>query len=240
MTLALALLLAALLVVVVKNREIWFSSDSDSATDDTTVWVPSHSAQTPVAGAPAVKPKPHVAVKASAQPAAAQAAVVSTTRTVLQPLGIEVVAGGAHQSIRPVSNTVKVEMMSDSTSPATRDWTPATNAADRTRLASEQTRVSEPTSYPLLAQQMKVQGSVLLQVLIAADGSIRDLQVLKGPAILASAARDAVRQWRFKPYMQNGHAVETSANVTVNFTINVLDKATREQLGPVALATSGE
>jgi TonB family protein len=242
MLLALLLLLTALLVVVVKNREIWFGSDDDAIADETPAWIPGHVVPTPAVSttAPIAQANPHVAVKAPTQPAVAGAAVVATTRTVLQPLGIEVVAGGAHQAVHAVSNSVKVEMLSDSTGPATQEWSLATNAADRTRLASTQALVSPESSYPLLAQQMKVQGSVLLQVLIGADGAIRDLRVLNGPAILASAARDAVRQWRFKPYMQNGHAVETSANVTVNFTINVLDKATRDQLGPVALATSGE
>jgi protein TonB len=44
--------------------------------------------------------------------------------------------------------------------------------------------------------------------------------VLSGPAILAPAAREAVRQWRFKPYLQNGRAVETQAEITVNFLIS--------------------
>jgi hypothetical protein len=47
--------------------------------------------------------------------------------------------------------------------------------------------------------------------------------VLSGPAILASAAQQAVREWRFKPVLQNGSAVETKARITVNFTIKVAD-----------------
>jgi protein TonB len=77
-------------------------------------------------------------------------------------------------------------------------------------------------SYPMLARQMKVQGAVILQALISADGTIQDLKVLSGPAILASAAQEAVRQWRFKPYLQNGVPVETEAKITVNFTISTL------------------
>jgi hypothetical protein len=49
--------------------------------------------------------------------------------------------------------------------------------------------------------------------------------VISGPPILASAARQAVREWKFKPYLQNGHAVETLATITVNLTINVLDNS---------------
>jgi len=244
MSLALVLLLAAMLVVVVKNRELWFGPDDASAVDDTPAWIPSKAVQASSAAVAETK-KPHVSPKASTptKPPVEGATVFAATRTVLPPLGIEVVAGEANRPVRAVSNSVKVEMMPSSAAIATSEWGPATNAADRTRLASEQapaTPQAVQTSYPLLAQQMKVQGSVLLQVLIGADGGIRDLRVLSGPAILASAARNAVSQWRFKPYLQNGHPVETSANVTVNFTIKVLDKASHDQLSPVALATSGE
>jgi hypothetical protein len=49
--------------------------------------------------------------------------------------------------------------------------------------------------------------------------------VVSGPAILASAAQDAVREWHFKPVLQNGSAVETKARITVNFTIKVADSS---------------
>jgi TonB family protein len=103
-------------------------------------------------------------------------------------------------------------------------------AAGVTRNASENVQMSADTSeivshsvrpgYPLLARQMKVQGSVILQALINRDGSIQDLHVLAGPPILASAAQEAVRQWRFKPHFQGAEPVETQAKITVNFTIS--------------------
>ena len=80
-------------------------------------------------------------------------------------------------------------------------------------------RPVEPT-YPLLAKQMKVQGAVVLQALIGKEGDIQDLHVLSGPAILSAAAREAVKQWRFRPYLQSGQPVETEARITVNFTIS--------------------
>ena len=98
----------------------------------------------------------------------------------------------------------------------------STNAAERVRLSPDAVQVvqhSVQPDYPLLAKEMKVQGSVVLQALIGKDGNIQDLHVLSGPAILSEAARQAVKQWRFRPYMQNGEAVETEARVTVNFTI---------------------
>jgi periplasmic protein TonB len=74
--------------------------------------------------------------------------------------------------------------------------------------------------YPLLARQMKVQGSVILQALISRDGLIQGLRVVSGPPILANAAEEAVKQWHFKPHYQGVEAVETQAKITVNFTIS--------------------
>jgi protein TonB len=73
---------------------------------------------------------------------------------------------------------------------------------------------------------MRVQGSVVLQAIVGADGNIEDLRVLSGPSILNAAAQQAVRQWRFKPYLQNGQPVETKARIVVNFSIRVADDAT--------------
>lgn len=70
---------------------------------------------------------------------------------------------------------------------------------------------------------MRVQGSVVLQAVVGTDGNIEDLRVISGPAILATAAQQAVRQWRFKPYLQNGQPVETKARITVNFSIGISD-----------------
>jgi protein TonB len=99
----------------------------------------------------------------------------------------------------------------------------ATNAGERVRLSPDTTQAVErpvEPSYPMLAKQMKVQGSVVLQALIGREGGIQDLRVLSGPAILSTAAMDAVRQWRFRPYYQSGQAIETEARITVNFTIS--------------------
>jgi len=151
---------------------------------------------------------------------------------------VEVVAGDEHRTLPPGNSSVKLDLepkrppsstaaaQSASTeSPATTtdDAGPATNATERVRLSADTTQaVSRPVNpdYPLLARQMKVQGAVMLQALIGNDGIIQDLRVVSGPAILAEAARQAVKQWRFKPYLQAGQPVETQARITVNFTIS--------------------
>jgi protein TonB len=97
------------------------------------------------------------------------------------------------------------------------------NAADRVQMSTDTSAVvTSPVrpNYPLLARQMKVQGSVILQALIGRDGVIQNLKILSGPRILASAAENAVRQWRFKPHYEGREAVETQAKITVNFTIS--------------------
>ncbi len=98
-----------------------------------------------------------------------------------------------------------------------------TNAAEHVQMSADTAEVvSYPVKpgYPLLARQMKVQGSVILQALIGRDGLIQDLRVVSGPPILANAAQEAVKQWHFKPHYQGADAVETQARITVNFTIS--------------------
>jgi protein TonB len=75
-------------------------------------------------------------------------------------------------------------------------------------------------SYPPLAKQARIQGAVLLQATIGKDGSIQNLRVQSGHPMLTQAAIDAVRQWKYKPYMLNGEAVEVETTVQVNFTLS--------------------
>jgi protein TonB len=99
----------------------------------------------------------------------------------------------------------------------------AVNAAEHEQALADSPEVlyrpSEPV-YPRLAEQMKIEGSVTLQVNIDKNGTIEDIQVLSGPEILATAAREAVRHWRFRPHYKNGAPIETEARVVVNFTIS--------------------
>lgn len=71
--------------------------------------------------------------------------------------------------------------------------------------------------YPEEARQQKIQGPVVLEVHIAADGTVQDVQVVSGPAPLAVASTEAVKRWRFKPKTVNGRAVEMETRVTLNF-----------------------
>jgi periplasmic protein TonB len=245
LVIALVLLLVALAAVLIKDRQFWFGSESTIVDADyvqptvapqaapqvtTQAATPSQTKPTvpPTTAAPVHTSKKQVAAAiASAPQKPADAPAVVTNRTVLPPLDVEVIAGDTHHKLHPGSNTKKLEIIQPA-APAARQAAPvapATNAAERQRLAE-----AIPPSYPPLAQHMNVQGSVVLQALIAADGAIENLHVMSGPAILASAAQQAVREWRFKPVYQNGMAVETKATITVNFTIRVADSAANTTL----------
>jgi protein TonB len=75
-------------------------------------------------------------------------------------------------------------------------------------------------NYPPLARQARIQGTVLLQAEISKDGTIENLRLISGHPMLAPAAIEAVRQWRYKPYMLNGEPVAVETQVQVNFTLS--------------------
>lgn len=75
-------------------------------------------------------------------------------------------------------------------------------------------------AYPPLARQAGIHGTVVLQAVISRDGTIEKLQVLSGHPMLVLAAVDAVRQWRYRPYVLNGEPVEVETQVTVNFVLS--------------------
>ncbi|MGA2376769.1 MAG: energy transducer TonB [Candidatus Sulfotelmatobacter sp.] len=239
---ALALLLIALAFVIVKDRDFWFGSDDAVESDATNsqiiqnaaAAVPANTAQLSVARSTAVKN--HVAKKTATTAVTApsrqdvpqsDAPAVAATRTALPPLDVEVIAGDNHRTVHPGSNVAKVEIPNDSNRASTvTSATLTTNAAESERLTTSsfpEIRQTVDATYPLLGQHMRVQGSVVLQALVGTDGNIENLRVLSGPAILTAAAQQAVRQWRFKPYLQNGQPVETKARITVNFSIKIAD-----------------
>jgi periplasmic protein TonB len=75
-------------------------------------------------------------------------------------------------------------------------------------------------TYPPLARQARIQGVVILQAQISKDGSIENLQLISGHPMLAPAAIEAVKQWKYKPYLLNGEPVEVETQVQVNFTLS--------------------
>ncbi|HEY1463953.1 MAG TPA: TonB family protein [Terriglobales bacterium] len=232
MLMALGLLLCALVLVIARDKSFWFPPEQVAQAPlaplpaKVVAQAPSSATKTIAHKATKIIPKPAITIADASAPLAP----VVTNRAILPPLEIQVIAGNRHQPVQDKNNSVGLDMGSaGSSEPAT---TPTTSdvVSNASQSASERVQLSTDTAqvvthpvepnYPLLAKEMKVQGSVVLEAMIGKDGKIQDLRTVSGPSILSSAAREAVQQWRFKPYYQAGQAVETVAKITVNFTIS--------------------
>ena len=74
--------------------------------------------------------------------------------------------------------------------------------------------------YPPLARQTRISGTVRLHAIISKNGAVEQLEVVSGHPLLQQAALDAVRQWRYRPTLLNGEAVEVDTTVDVIFSLN--------------------
>jgi TonB family protein len=77
-----------------------------------------------------------------------------------------------------------------------------------------------PPQYPDGAKQARIQGQVVLRAEIDKDGNIEKLTTVSGDPLLAPAALEAVKQWKYKPYLLNGQPVNVETEVIVNFTLS--------------------
>lgn len=228
---ALALLLVALVAVLIKDRQFWFGTpqatiesdmpETQAAPQPTTTVV----VQAPEQQPEAAPVKKHTTVAKTVAPAQTTEEEAPIVRTPVAPLGVEVVPGNSHRGTRPVANVSKADSAPSVPAPAIQEITNAAEHEAVTNVAAIQTPQGAFKAYPVLAQHMNVQGSVVLQALISPEGTIENIRILSGPAILTSAAEQAVREWRFRPIYQNGQAVESKAKITVNFSIKVADSA---------------
>lgn len=75
-------------------------------------------------------------------------------------------------------------------------------------------------AYPPMARTARIQGPVELRAIISKEGTIENLRVVSGHPMLAQAALDAVRQWRYRPYILNGAPVEVETEVIVKFVLS--------------------
>src|SRR6266446_636362 len=75
-------------------------------------------------------------------------------------------------------------------------------------------------SYPPLARQTRISGTVRLHAIIGKDGTIQSLEVMSGHPLLQQAALDAVRQWRYQPTLLNGDPVDVDTTIDVIFSLN--------------------
>ncbi len=134
------------------------------------------------------------------------------------------VVGGLPGGVAGVPGGVLSEVLGSTRSVPVLTKTPEPTPIKRIRVAS---RVAEANlihdvapQYPPEAGRARIEGAVVLMAVIGKDGSVEDVRVESGLPILAQAAVDAVKQWRYRPYLLNGEPVEVDSRITINFTLS--------------------
>ncbi len=96
-------------------------------------------------------------------------------------------------------------------------------AAGRVRISSSVMQgllvTKVPPQYPQEAMDQRIQGAVMLRAYIDKQGSVANLELISGHPLLAPAAIEAVKQWRYRRYLLNGRGVEVETQIQVNFTL---------------------
>jgi TonB family protein len=232
MLLALAVLGAVALVLIYYR---WFGNILPEASNEVGVSTSDLAAETPGHVSPARSRRNTSKQRADAVVPPASAAQLAFSSGISEaairtPLAVEVISGGGrHQIIGTRDDSIYLDLRDktiaapDGVEANARYGTGVMNAAEQNRLSSgvvELRSLPVGSVDPLLAKQQTLEGSVVLVARIDKDGNIENLQAISGPEILFAAAREAVKQWRFKPYYESGQAVETEAQITVKFAIS--------------------
>ena len=137
---------------------------------------------------------------------------------------VGVVGGVSGGVVGGVPDGVPSEVLGSARSVPVLAKMPEPTPVKRIRVAS---RVAEANlihdvapQYPPEAGRARVEGTVVLMAVIGKDGSVQDVRVESGLPLLAQAAIDAVKQWRYRPYLLNGEPVEVDSRITINFTLS--------------------
>jgi TonB family protein len=195
---ALVLFITVLILFAVKYRTFWFDPLSSEGAANQTSSDATQEREREIT--PAKSRKNGIKQHTVSVPEAETAPSSSLEATVLPPLQADVTySNGRHQTLVARDSAVRLSF-----SPQT---------------AEALVRPVDPV-YPLLAQQTNVQGSVVLSARVGQDGSVQSVQVVSGPDILANAAVEAIKQWRFKPRDEAGQLVPAETRITVNFNIS--------------------
>jgi periplasmic protein TonB len=190
------------------------STDSDAQDDDSAEGAPAHSTKGSDKAAPAKSPAP-AANKASASKAAQPIVIKNDlSQPVAKPAPTADAPAPSMTGIASADNGALPNLMggqSDAPTPVLQSLTVSQGVSQGLLI-----KKAQPT-YPPNALQMHVEGTVELLATISKTGNISALKVLSGNPSLARAATDAVKQWKYKPYLLNGEPVEIQTQVTINF-----------------------
>lgn len=151
----------------------------------------------------------------SAAANAAEASPAKPSRRRIPPGGLLVLRNGAEVFRLPPNESAEKKQQPGSENPSRPHAAGPVEIAGASADSSLLYRV-EP-EYPEAARQQNIQGTVVLDVHIGADGAVQDVRVGTGSPPLAQAASDAVKQWKFKPRLVNGRPVEMQTRVTMKF-----------------------
>jgi TonB family protein len=176
----------------------------------------------PQASSPQVKPSPGTPASAPVIPAPAPAATTPskpapTPAPVPGKPAATAPAAPAAPAASPLSGGPKA-----APAPATATPAPAAKASPGfievpEDFADDQVVHRVHPTYPRQARVKGSQGTVVLQAIVDKQGKVNSLQLISGDPVLGQAAADAVKQWRYKPYLHNGETVEFQTRVTVDF-----------------------
>jgi TonB family protein len=89
----------------------------------------------------------------------------------------------------------------------------------------------EAIQYPQSARQTEIQGTVVLSILVGEAGDVKEVTVASGDPALAEAARDSVKQWKYRPYLVDGVPVEIESEVRISFHLKTAPLASPPPLG---------
>jgi TonB family protein len=227
-----AAVLGAVAVVVVYHS--WFRSlvpgvlnEASVSTSETTVETSAQTGPTKSRRS-GTKHRGDVVIQAASQEQFIEAPGI-TQSALRSPSAVEVISGGGqHQMLPTQDDAINLGSRDSGVLPVTdvRDATAGNGSgqsgAEQVRISSGTVELASPASGnpAVLAKQSAVEGAVVLLARIDKDGNIQNIQVISGPEILFAAAREAVKQWRFKPHYNSGQAVATETQITVKFAIS--------------------
>lgn len=100
------------------------------------------------------------------------------------------------------------------------ELSPSRILVDEQTVRAKLIKTESPTpKYPEEARKNNIQGDVVLHIVVARNGTVKQLDVVKGEPLLARAAVEGVRKWKFEPTVMDGKTVEVESEIQVQFTL---------------------
>jgi TonB family protein len=148
--------------------------------------------------------------------------VMYLTRKSLETRGAQRVAIAVACALLAIATcTSALALRMEVTEPSTQNPAPPTQTPKKIAVKDTYLNVvtKVPPVYPVDAKTAKITGTVALDAIIGKDGSVENLKVLSGPTELQQSALDAVKQWKYKPFLLNGDPIDVETTIKVIYTL---------------------